>query len=94
MKNEGVIVAKAVSKPRKQISNRKLWARVCYFYPQYTLEEASKLTVRDIKLLLNTAKEIEAEKNFELVQIVAAPHTEKGKGVRQLSNLYKKESQQ
>ena len=94
MKNEGVIVAKTVSKPEKTVSNRKLWARVCYFYPQYTLEAASKLSVRDIRLLLNTAREIEAEKNFEMVQIVAAPHTEKGKGVKQLSNLYKKESQQ
>ena len=72
-------------------SNRQLWARVCFFYPQYTLKEASMLSVRDLKLLLNTAKKIEAERKYDLVQIAAAPHTKKGSGVKKLTEHYRKE---
>lgn len=71
-----------------KVSNRALWARICYYYPQYTLEEASRLSVRDIRLLLNVANEIEAERFFNLTQIAAAPHTKKGKGVKQLTDYF------
>lgn len=74
-----------------KISNRELWATVCYYYPQYTLEEAKRLSVRDIKLLLKIAEKKEAEKYLQLVQIVASPHTKKGQGVKQLTNYYKKQ---
>lgn len=71
-------------------SNREMWARVCYYYPQYTLEQASKLPVRDIKLLLHTANKIHAQNMYDLVQIAAAPHTKKGSGVKKLVEHYKK----
>lgn len=90
------IVAKPIHPPTggdnaKKPSKRRLWASVCYYYPQYTLEDAAKLSARDIRLLLSTAKRIEAEHNYNLVQIVTAPHTEKGKGVRDLSNYFQQE---
>lgn len=69
---------------------REAWARIAYFYPQYTLKQASELPVRDIRLLLKTAEIIEAERMFNLTQIAAAPHSEKGKGVKQLSNHFRK----
>lgn len=87
------IVAKSVQEAlnnEKPISKRETWARVCYFYPQYTLESVSKLSVRDLKLLLKTADKIEAERNFQMVQIVAAPHTKKGKGVKDLTDHFRK----
>ena len=53
------IVAKSVQEAfnDKKPSNRETWARVCYYYPQYTLESASKLPIRDLRLLLKIAEE-------------------------------------
>lgn len=75
----------------QKTSNRELWATICYYYPQYTLEDAKKLSVRDIRLLLRIADKKEAEKYLQLTQIVASPHTKKGQGVKQLTNYYKKQ---
>ena len=72
-----------------KMSKRKTWASVCYYYPQYTLEDVSDMSLRDIRLLLSTAKKIEAQKMLELTQIVASPHTKKGKGVKKLIDYYK-----
>lgn len=85
------IVAKPIytSKKRK-LSNRRIWATICYYYPQYTLEDASKLSVRDINLLIKTANKIEAERMYSLTQIAAAPHTKKGSGVKKLTETFKK----
>lgn len=89
------VVAKSVRRNTggKVESNRRLWATVCYYYPQYTLEDARKLTVRDIRLLLGTAKRMEAQKMLMLTQIAAAPHTKNGKGVKQLTKHFQDESQ-
>lgn len=85
------IVAKPIyTSKKKKLSNRRIWATICYYYPQYTLEEASKLSVRDINLLIHTANKIEAERLFSLTQIVAAPHTKKGSGVKKLTETFKK----
>lgn len=83
-------VKKEVFKNKKN-PNRKLWATVCYYYPQYTLKEASKLSYRDISLLLNTAKRLKASEYLRLLDISAAPHTEKGKGVKELRKILEKE---
>lgn len=75
--------------PSVEISKRETWARICYFYPQYTLKTASKLPARDIRLLLKIAEQMEAQRYFNLTQISAAPHTKKGKGVKDLSDHFK-----
>ncbi len=89
------VVAKSVHQNlgKKVESNRRLWATVCYYYPQYTLEDARKLSVRDIRLLLGTARRMEAQKMLMLTQIAAAPHTKNGKGVKQLTKHFQNESQ-
>lgn len=74
-----------------KISKREMWARICYHYPQYTLKEASELPVRDIKLLLKVARQIQAENKYDLTQIAAAPHTKKGSGVKKLTEHFKKQ---
>lgn len=84
------VVAKSVHSEVKRKTNRELWAEICYYYPQYTLKEASRLPIRDIKLLLKVAERIKAEDKYDLVQIASAPHTEKGKGVKQLSDYFKR----
>lgn len=74
----------------KKASKRELYARVCYFYPQYKLEEVAKMPNRDVALLLKIANQIEALKMLNLTQISAAPHTKKGMGVKRLTTHFKK----
>lgn len=93
MKKAEPIHVKALPIPRnqgKKLTNREMWATICYYYPQYNLEEASRLSVRDLKLLLRVAEKMEANKRYEYLQIVTAPHTEKGSGVKELSEYYRK----
>lgn len=86
------IVAQSIRKEQSyKATNRELWATICYYYPQYTLEEASRLSIRDIKLLLKIAEKLEAQKMLAFIQIAAAPHTKKGQGVKKLTDYYKKQ---
>lgn len=75
---------------RKQLSKRELYAQVCYYYPQYKLQEVAKLPQRDITLLIKVANQLEGLKMLNLTQIAAAPHTEKGRGVKKLTEHFKK----
>lgn len=68
---------------------RKIWADIAANYPQYTLKEASKLSSRDIILLLKAKQKQRAEIYLNLVQIAAAPHTEKGELVNTLTEQYR-----
>lgn len=81
-------VQKAVSEKSK-LSKRELYATVCYFFPQYKLKEVQALPARDVWLLLKVAQRQEAIKMLNLTQIAAAPHTEKGQGVKTLIQQYK-----
>lgn len=71
------------------ISKRELYARVCYYYPQYNLQQARNLPARDLQLLLQVANKIEAQHYFNMTQIVASPHTKKGSGVKKLADKFK-----
>lgn len=84
------VKAKSIHPEGNQTSKRELWATICYYYPQYTLKEASKLPARDIKLLLRVAEKIISQNKYDLTQIAAAPHTKKGSGVKKLSEHFKK----
>ena len=86
------VVAKPVREIKnREVSKRQTWASICYYYPQYTLKEASLLSSRDIRLLLTTARRLEASRMKNLVQIAAAPHTKKGSGVKKLLDFFQKE---
>lgn len=78
--------------PQKKLSKREMYAMVCYYYPQYNLQEASKLTARDIVLLLKTATRVDGMKYHTLTQIVAAPYSHRGKNVASLLSRFKKMS--
>lgn len=88
------VVAKSVRPAKVEINNREQWATICYYYPQYTLEEASKLTLRDIRLLLKIAEKLRAKEHLELLKISTAPHTEKGKGIKQAQEEFERIAQQ
>ena len=62
----------------------------CYYFPSYKYNEARELPYIRIKRLLGIAIKERARQMLELTQIVAAPHTKKGEGVRKLVNHYKK----
>lgn len=83
------VVAKPITSQTKGQSKREIYAEVCYFYPQYTLEEVAQLPARDIQLLLKVARKQEATKMYNLLQVVSAPHTKKGQGVKTLSKYFK-----
>lgn len=82
--------AQKVPSQAPKTSKRELYALVCLNYPQYTLQDAAKLPYRDIILLLKTAQKQDALKMYNLVQIVAAPHTKKGQGIKKLAEHFKK----
>lgn len=65
-------------------STRELLATLCFYYPQYTYTKARQLSYHRVQLLVKTARKIEATRFYNLTQIAAAPHTEKGSGVKNL----------
>ena len=67
-----------------------LITRVCYFYPQYTLETAQKLTNSQVTALLIQAEKQRAIEFYNHVLIAAAPHSKKGKLVDKLIKQYRK----
>lgn len=75
--------------PKKSVNARRLLARLCYYYPQYTLADARKLAARDVALLLDAVHQETAINYLNLTQIAAAPHTKKGSGVTKLISKYK-----
>lgn len=87
-----IIEVKKVPTRRKVAKLRDTYATICYYYPQYTLKQVAELKARDLSLLLKTARKIEAGRMYNLVQIVASPNTKNGKGVKRLSEHFKKES--
>lgn len=64
--------------------------RVCYFYPQYTLETAQELTDSQVTALLLQAEKQRAIELYQHTLIAAAPHTKKAKLVEKLTKQYKK----
>lgn len=68
----------------------ELITRVCYFYPQYTLETAEKLTDSQVTALLLQAEKQRAIELYNHTLIAAAPHSKKGKMVDKLIKQYRK----
>lgn len=68
----------------------ELITRVCYFYPQYTLETAEKLTDSQVTALLLQAEKQRAIELYNQTLIAAAPHSKKGKMVEKLIKQYRK----
>jgi hypothetical protein len=85
--------AKPLTEPQDENSDTDvvdLITRVCYFYPQYTLETADKLTQSQVNALLLQAEKQRAIEWYNYTLIAAAPHTKKGQLVDKLIKQYKK----
>ncbi len=63
--------------------------RLCYFYPQYDLKKAAKLTDSQVQALLLQAEKQRAINLYNQTLIAAAPHTKKGAMVDKLLKQYK-----
>ena len=88
-----VVDAQPIKPPETQDSAAEvvdLITRVCYFYPQYTLETAEMLTDSQVTALLVQAEKQRAINFYNYTLIAAAPHSKKGKLVDKLIKQYRK----
>lgn len=83
-------VIKAKQVEHKKRSANSMLAEFCWYYQHYSLAIARKMPAKDVMMLLNMAKKKEAEKYLNLTQIVAAPHSDKGKNVKRLVSEYER----
>lgn len=78
--------------PKKKLSSRELAddliAKFCFNFPQYTFAQAKKLPYKRVVQMLRVARREEARRMFELMQVVAAPKTKKGSGVKKVLEYY------
>ena len=89
------IKAKSVSQTLKKKLDPKreaeiLHARLCYYYPTYSLAEARRLPHKDVLLLIRTAEREKAKHYLTLTEIAAAPYTDKYSGFTRLTEEFKK----
>jgi hypothetical protein len=84
------IKVQKVKTARAKLNGDELLAQLCFLFPQYTLNEARRLPYKDVQLLLRVAQKQQATQLYNLTQVVAAPHTKKGEGVKKLSEHFKK----
>jgi len=89
------IEVKPLVDPVEEIENSEtdivdLITRVCYFYPQYNLETAQKLTNAQVTALLVQVEKQRAINLYNHTLIAAAPYTKKGKLVEKLIKQYRK----
>jgi hypothetical protein len=69
--------------------DRRLFATVAFYFPQYRLQDVEEMPYRDVLLLIKTAYRIEAEKMYNLTMIASAPQSKNGKGVKTLMKHFK-----
>lgn len=84
-------VAKVSSKLLSESEEKiRINATLCYYYPSYTLRMASMLPHKHKVIMLNQARRLKAKDMHDLTQIAAAPHSNKGKGVKKLVKHFEK----
>lgn len=75
--------------PRKTESAKSILARFCFYFPAYKYEEARKLPAPTVMMMLRVAEKENARKMYQLMQIVSAPQTKKGTGVKKMLDYFK-----
>lgn len=82
-------IIKAQKVPKKIESAEDIIARFCCYFPQYKFHEARKLPFIRIKKMINIWEKEYARRMIDLVNIISAPHTKNGSGVRKVIDRYK-----
>lgn len=97
MDGEGKTVeVQSIAQARAELSNpafgdnRTLYATVCFYYPQYKLEDVEQMPYRDVALLLRIAEQMEASRMYNYTLIASAPHSKNGNGVKNLIEHFRK----
>lgn len=85
-----VNIIKVQKVPKKIDSAENIIARFCCYFPQYKFHEARKLPFIRIKMMIKIWEKEYARRMIDLVEIVSAPYTKKGSGVRKVIDKYKK----
>lgn len=75
--------------PEKEVPIDRLLAQFCYYFQQYTYEEARKLPYKRIKIMLKEAGRREAENYINLLNISVAAQDTKGRNIRKLLDFYR-----
>jgi len=89
VKPKVIKVAKVSGNRNTRHDTLRTLATLCYYYPAYTLQMARQIPHIHVLIMISQARRLEAKKNFDLTQIVAAPHTKKGGGVKKLADNFK-----
>ena len=82
-------IIKVQKVPKKSEPVEDIIARFCCYYPQYKFHEARKLPFMRIKQMLKVWEKDYARKMINLVEIISAPHTKNGSGIRKVIDKYK-----
>lgn len=84
-----MVVVSAQKIPKKKITPEDTLATFCFYFQQYTYNEARKLPFIRVKKMLEIAEKERARFMYDLVQVVSAPHTKRGIGVRNMLKYFK-----
>lgn len=82
-------VFKAQKIPRQEIKTDDILARFCFYFPQYTFSQARRLPYKRVIQLLKAVDREHAKKMIDLLRIATAPHSDKGKMVKELLSEFK-----
>lgn len=82
-------VIQAQKIPKKEISAQEILTTFCLYFPAYTYAQARSMPARRVSYMIKEARKKEARFMSELVRIVAAPQSEKGKEVQTMLEYYK-----
>lgn len=77
-----VIKVQKIPKPEAELNPDDLLASFCYYFPQYTFDQARKLPYKRIKKMLRVVRKEQAKHMLDLLEVVVAPHTKNGKGIK------------
>lgn len=69
---------RATKIPAKTLSAENILSKFCYYFPQYTYEQARKLPYKTVRLMLKTAKIEQAKHMVDLLRVHSGSRTKKG----------------
>jgi hypothetical protein len=73
----------------KEESWENFLARFCYHYQQYTFDQARKMPKKRVVQMLRVAQSEYSRQMLDMLNVVTAPHTDKGKGVKKMVDYFK-----
>lgn len=85
-------VVKVQKEPKRLIDQNAIEDMIaifCYHFPQYTFYEARKLPAKRVNQMLKVARREYAQRMYDLMQIVSAPHSKNMSGIKNILDYYK-----